>query len=237
MRKIPLLGEKTTLIGSPLSGAKLPRSRRFLGPRGLPAVGGRDGSPLRRGSRSQDVTAGVSAGVRRAASPSVVCCTEQPCRPSASSFARGVDRIVIKTKSPALQDNPQKRGVCVRVFTQTPKKPNSALRKVARVRLTNGIEVTTYIPGVGHNLQEHSLVLIRGGRVKDLPGVRYHVIRGTLDAVGRAGPQAGSVEVRREEAEAVRTRRYATQTRNSQARAAAGSRSTAARWSPSSSTP
>ena len=82
---------------------------------------------------------------------------------------------------------PQKRGVCVRVFTQTPKKPNSALRKVARVRLTNGIEVTSYIPGVGHNLQEHSLVLIRGGRVKDLPGVRYHVVRGTLDAVGVEG--------------------------------------------------
>lgn len=89
-----------------------------------------------------------------------------------------------KTKSPALQACPQKRGVCVRVYTQTPKKPNSALRKVARVRLTNGIEVTTYIPGVGHNLQEHSIVLIRGGRVKDLPGVRYHVVRGTLDAVG-----------------------------------------------------
>jgi len=86
-----------------------------------------------------------------------------------------------KTKSPALQSCPQRRGVCVRVYTQTPKKPNSALRKVARVRLTNGIEVTTYIPGVGHNLQEHSIVLIRGGRVKDLPGVRYHVIRGTLD--------------------------------------------------------
>jgi small subunit ribosomal protein S12 len=103
--------------------------------------------------------------------------------PTISQLVRqGRDRF--KTKSPALQDNPQKRGVCVRVFTQTPKKPNSALRKVARVRLTNGIEVTTYIPGVGHNLQEHSLVLIRGGRVKDLPGVRYHVIRGTLDAVG-----------------------------------------------------
>ena len=89
-----------------------------------------------------------------------------------------------KTASPALQSCPQKRGVCTRVYTQTPKKPNSALRKVARVRLTNGIEVTTYIPGVGHNLQEHSIVLIRGGRVKDLPGVRYHVIRGTLDAAG-----------------------------------------------------
>jgi small subunit ribosomal protein S12 len=89
-----------------------------------------------------------------------------------------------RTASPALQSCPQKRGVCVRVYTTTPKKPNSALRKVARVRLTNGIEVTTYIPGVGHNLQEHSVVLIRGGRVKDLPGVRYHVIRGTLDASG-----------------------------------------------------
>ena len=88
------------------------------------------------------------------------------------------------TASPALQSCPQKRGVCTRVYTQTPKKPNSALRKVARVRLTNGIEVTTYIPGVGHNLQEHSIVLVRGGRVKDLPGVRYHVIRGTLDAAG-----------------------------------------------------
>lgn len=93
-------------------------------------------------------------------------------------------RVLSKTKSPALQRCPQKRGVCVRVFTQTPKKPNSALRKVARVRLTNGIEVTSYIPGEGHNLQEHSLVLIRGGRVKDLPGVRYHVVRGTLDTVG-----------------------------------------------------
>ena len=89
-----------------------------------------------------------------------------------------------KTTAPALKECPQKRGVCVRVHTSTPKKPNSALRKVARVRLTNGIEVTTYIPGVGHNLQEHSVVLIRGGRVKDLPGVRYHIIRGTLDSVG-----------------------------------------------------
>jgi small subunit ribosomal protein S12 len=100
---------------------------------------------------------------------------------------KGRTRAESKTKSPALQSAPQKRGVCVRVYTQTPKKPNSALRKVARVRLTNGIEVTTYIPGVGHNLQEHSIVLIRGGRVKDLPGVRYHVIRGTLDAVGVDG--------------------------------------------------
>jgi small subunit ribosomal protein S12 len=89
-----------------------------------------------------------------------------------------------RVAAPALQRSPQKRGVCTRVYTQTPKKPNSALRKVARVRLTNGIEVTTYIPGIGHNLQEHSVVLIRGGRVKDLPGVRYHVIRGTLDSIG-----------------------------------------------------
>ena len=95
--------------------------------------------------------------------------------------------INVKTASPALRACPQKRGVCVRVYTTTPKKPNSALRKVARVRLTNGIEVTAYIPGVGHNLQEHSIVLIRGGRVKDLPGVRYHIIRGTLDAVGVQG--------------------------------------------------
>src|SRR5213082_3328095 len=89
-----------------------------------------------------------------------------------------------KGKAPALTECPQKRGVCTRVYTTTPKKPNSALRKVARVRLTNGIEVTSYIPGVGHNLQEHSVVMIRGGRVKDLPGVRYHIIRGTLDSVG-----------------------------------------------------
>lgn len=97
---------------------------------------------------------------------------------------RGRRLIGKKEKAPALQSCPQKRGVCVRVYTSTPKKPNSALRKVARVRLTNGIEVTTYIPGVGHNLQEHSIVLIRGGRVKDLPGVRYHVIRGALDTAG-----------------------------------------------------
>lgn len=96
-----------------------------------------------------------------------------------------------KTKSPALKACPQKRGVCVRVYTTTPKKPNSALRKVARVRLTNQMEVTTYIPGVGHNLQEHSIVLIRGGRVKDLPGVRYHIVRGTLDTVGVANRKQG----------------------------------------------
>ncbi|EQB64024.1 MAG: 30S ribosomal protein S12 [candidate division Zixibacteria bacterium RBG-1] len=96
----------------------------------------------------------------------------------------GRREIKSSTKTPALQGSPQKRGVCVRVYTTTPKKPNSALRKVARVRLTNGIEVTAYIPGEGHNLQEHSIVLIRGGRVKDLPGVRYHIIRGTLDTAG-----------------------------------------------------
>ena len=95
-----------------------------------------------------------------------------------------------KSAVPALEASPQKRGVCTRVYTTTPKKPNSALRKVARVRLSNGIEVTTYIPGEGHNLQEHSVVLIRGGRVKDLPGVRYHVVRGTLDAAGAIGPSS-----------------------------------------------
>ena len=95
-------------------------------------------------------------------------------------------KIKDKTRSPALTSCPQRRGVCTRVYTTTPKKPNSAMRKVARVRLTNGFEVTTYIPGIGHNLQEHSVVLIRGGRVKDLPGVRYHIIRGTLDTQGVA---------------------------------------------------
>ncbi len=108
--------------------------------------------------------------------------------PTISQLIRtGRSALRARTKSPALASCPQKRGVCVRVYTSTPKKPNSALRKVARVRLTNGIEVTTYIPGVGHNLQEHSIVMIRGGRVKDLPGVRYHVIRGTLDAMGVDG--------------------------------------------------
>jgi small subunit ribosomal protein S12 len=118
----------------------------------------------------------------------------------------GRQKLVVKTDSPALQRCPQKRGVCVRVYTTTPKKPNSALRKVARVRLSNGIEATTYIPGEGHNLQEHSVVLIRGGRVKDLPGVRYHIVRGTLDATGAAGPSntnkkdahQGSLQVRRQ---------------------------------------
>jgi small subunit ribosomal protein S12 len=105
--------------------------------------------------------------------------------PTFSQLVRhGREKIRVKTKSPALDGCPEKRGVCVRVYTQTPKKPNSALRKVARARLTNQAEVTTYIPGIGHNLQEHSIVLVRGGRVKDLPGVRYHIIRGTLDAAG-----------------------------------------------------
>ena len=100
---------------------------------------------------------------------------------------KGRKVVARKSKSPALQSCPQKRGVCTRVYTTTPKKPNSALRKVARVRLTNGIEVTAYIPGEGHNLQEHSIVLIRGGRVKDLPGVRYHIVRGALDTSGVDG--------------------------------------------------
>ena len=112
--------------------------------------------------------------------PTINQLTRKPRKPEAA-----------RNKVPALQACPQRRGVCTRVYTTTPKKPNSALRKVARVRLTNGIEVTTYIPGVGHNLQEHSLVLIRGGRVKDLPGVRYHVVRGTLDAVGVQGRKQG----------------------------------------------
>ncbi|KWT82811.1 30S ribosomal protein S12 [Candidatus Magnetominusculus xianensis] len=104
---------------------------------------------------------------------------------------KGRKDVIKKTKSPALQRCPQRQGVCTRVYTTTPKKPNSALRKVARVRLSNGLEVTAYIPGVGHNLQEHSMVLIRGGRVKDLPGVRYHIIRGSLDTVGVADRRRG----------------------------------------------
>ncbi len=104
---------------------------------------------------------------------------------------KGRKKIVKKKKTPALQENPLRRGVCIRVYTTTPKKPNSALRKVARVRLTNGHEVTAYIPGIGHNLQEHSIVLVRGGRVKDLPGVRYKIIRGALDAAGVDERRAG----------------------------------------------
>jgi small subunit ribosomal protein S12 len=112
--------------------------------------------------------------------------------PTISQLVRkGREKVVNKTKSPALKMCPQKRGVCTRVYTTTPKKPNSALRKVARVRLTNGMEVTSYIPGVGHNLQEHSIVLIRGGRVKDLPGVRYHIVRGALDTLGVDGRSKG----------------------------------------------
>ena len=107
--------------------------------------------------------------------------------PTLSQLVRfGRRRVRSKTGAPALRSCPQKRGVCTRVYTTTPKKPNSALRKVARVRLTNGLEVTSYIPGVGHNLQEHSIVMIRGGRVKDLPGIRYHIIRGSLDTAGVA---------------------------------------------------
>ena len=108
--------------------------------------------------------------------------------PTISQLVReGRKRAKKKSKAPALQNCPQKRGVCVRVYTTTPKKPNSALRKVARIRLTNGIEVTGYIPGEGHTLQEHSVILVRGGRVKDLPGVRYHIVRGALDTAGVAG--------------------------------------------------
>jgi small subunit ribosomal protein S12 len=104
---------------------------------------------------------------------------------------KGRKRTEKKTNTPALKGAPQKRGVCTRVYTSTPKKPNSALRKVARVRLTTGVEVTAYIPGIGHNLQEHSVVLVRGGRVKDLPGVRYHIVRGTLDTLGVEGRRQG----------------------------------------------
>jgi small subunit ribosomal protein S12 len=112
--------------------------------------------------------------------------------PTINQLVRNSRRqVTYKSKAPAMGGNPQKRGVCTRVYTTTPKKPNSALRKVARVRLTNGIEVTAYIPGEGHNLQEHSIVMIRGGRVKDLPGVRYHIIRGTLDTAGVAERKQG----------------------------------------------
>jgi len=149
--------------------------------------------PRRRGGvfRKRDERASIS-GLRQARKLRVWGSKEQPRVPTFNQLVRkGRSAPNYKTASPALQSCPQKRGVCTRVYTQTPKKPNSALRKVARVRLTNGIEVTTYIPGVGHNLQEHSIVLIRGGRVKDLPGVRYHVIRGTLDAVGVANRKQG----------------------------------------------
>ena len=120
---------------------------------------------------------------------------------------KGRQDKVGKTKTPALKGSPQRRGVCTRVYTTTPKKPNSALRKVARVRLTSQIEVTAYIPGVGHNLQEHSIVLVRGGRVKDLPGVRYKIIRGSLDTQGVEEPQAGAQPLRREEGEELMPRK------------------------------
>src|SRR2546423_14879938 len=117
--------------------------------------------------------------------------------PTISQLIRkGREKVIYKGKAPAMTRCPQKRGVCTRVYTQTPKKPNSALRKVARARLTNGLEVTTYIPGVGHNLQEHSIVLIRGGRVKDLPGVRYHLLPGTPDSRGVADRRPGRCQYR-----------------------------------------
>jgi len=129
---------------------------------------------------------------RRGAGPHVVDPVAKTRMPTISQLVRkGRKKVAKKDKAPALQGNPQKRGVCTRVYTTTPKKPNSALRKVARVRLTNGYEVTAYIPGEGHNLQEHSIVMIRGGRVKDLPGVRYHIIRGTLDASGVSDRRQG----------------------------------------------
>ena len=141
-------------------------------------------------SRNAGSRAGLSVRLRRYASASRIL--DEGIMPTFNQLVRkGRKAPNYKTASPALQASPQRRGVCTRVYTQTPKKPNSALRKVARVRLTNGIEVTTYIPGVGHNLQEHSIVLIRGGRVKDLPGVRYHVVRGTLDATGVANRKQG----------------------------------------------
>ena len=143
---------------------------------------------------------------------------------------KGRQDKVTKNKTPALKGTPQRRGVCTRVYTTTPKKPNSALRKVARVRLTSGIEVTAYIPGVGHNLQEHSIVLVRGGRVKDLPGVRYKIIRGSLDTQG-VEPQAGPQPLRREEGEELMTARAPPRSARS-----SSTPSTAPRWSPSWST-
>ena len=125
---------------------------------------------------------------------------EKTCRRSISCCAKGARRCRRRARFPRSANSPQKRGVCTRVYTTTPKKPNSALRKVAKVRLTNGYEVISYIGGEGHNLQEHSVVLIRGGRVKDLPGVRYHMVRGSLDTAGREGPQAVALQVRRQAA-------------------------------------
>jgi small subunit ribosomal protein S12 len=146
-------------------------------------------------SRAASPHDGIQAGPKRALARLWFVCGKKWQKENMPTFnqlvRKGRTAPNYKTASPALQACPQRRGVCTRVYTQTPKKPNSALRKVARVRLTNGIEVTTYIPGVGHNLQEHSIVLIRGGRVKDLPGVRYHVVRGTLDATGVANRKQG----------------------------------------------
>ena len=156
---------------------------------------------------------------------------------------KGRKPAVSKSKVPALQQSPQKRGVCTRVYTTTPKKPNSALRKVAKVRLTNGFEVISYIGGEGHNLQEHSVVLIRGGRVKDLPGVRYHMVRGSARHRRRQGPQAGALEVRRQEAEEPRSPRCRAREEaschvvaKSQARILPDPKFTNSRSSPSSST-
>src|SRR5687768_10177512 len=146
-----------------------------------------------RGARNR-LEAGMASNLLTTQGPSVI--KSEFCRryrrwrpmPTINQLVRyGREAVRKKSKTPAMQACPQKRGVCIRVYTTTPKKPNSALRKVARVRLTNGLEVTSYIPGVGHNLQEHSIVMIRGGRVKDLPGIRYHIIRGTLDTAGVAG--------------------------------------------------
>ena len=140
-----------------------------------------------------------------------------------------------KSKVPALERSPQRRGVCTRVYTTTPKKPNSALRKVCRVRLTNGYEVTSYIGGEGHNLQEHSVVMIRGGRVKDLPGVRYHTVRGTLDCAGVSRPQAEPLQVRRQAPEEVTERRQQCPVAHPRRRASSSrTRSSGARCSPSS---
>ena len=129
----------------------------------------------------------------------------------------GRSKPVKKSDSPALKSCPQKRGVCVRVYTSTPKKPNSALRKVARVRLTNGMEVTTYIPGVGHNLQEHSIVMIRGGRIKDLPGVRYHVVRGSLDTLGVEGRMQSRSKYGAKRPKKIEQENYGKKTRSSKA--------------------
>ncbi len=142
---------------------------------GVPTLGGK--------LLTQGVQASKFAGLSR--KPGHLVFPSSKVMPTINQLIRrGRKDVEAKDKAPALRSNPQKRGVCTRVYTTTPKKPNSALRKVARVRLTNGFEVTAYIPGEGHNLQEHSIVLIRGGRVKDLPGVRYHIVRGTLDSAG-----------------------------------------------------